>query len=141
MKFFLVLLLISNGVTAHEAGETEAQVGPGKAVEAFDETKGIKLSEKAMKNLEIQTKKVSSALVPSNAILTIKDKTSVFVKTDGWFRMISTKEVKSGDDVVVHGAALLRVAQINVSAETEDDEHEEHSKKDKHDEHEGDDHD
>lgn len=138
MKFILIFIFTSFFVSAHEAGETEVQVGPGKAVEAFDKAKGIKLSEKAIKNLNIQTKKLTSAQAPASAILATQDRTSVFVKQNEWFRSVSTKEVKPGDEVVIQGAALLRVALVNVSSDSEE---EEHHEGEEHNENEGDDHD
>lgn len=137
MKVFLCVLMILNA-SAHEAGETEAQVGPGKAIEAFEESKGIKLSDKATKSLEIQTKKLNSADLPPSALIAIQEKTSVYVKKDGWYKLVSATDVKPGDEVVVRGAALLRVAHINVDTDEGHEDREEHSDKE---EHEGEHHD
>jgi len=138
MKLLLCILTLISHVAAHEAGETEAQVGPGKAIEAFEESKGIKLSDKATKSLEIQTKKMTSAGLPPNALIAIQEKTSVYVKNDGWYRLVSATDVKLGDEVVVRGAALLRVAHINVNTDEGHEDREEHSDEE---EHEGEHHD
>lgn len=140
MKTLMMLIVMSfQQLSAHEAGETEAQIGPGKAVEAFDSHKGIKLSAKAQKTLGIETMKATgkSHTVGQNAVLLTQDKSSVFVKHDGWFkiipvkvqsngqsRIVSSKDIHAGDEIVVGGVALLRVAYMNVAEAEEEHENE-----------------
>jgi len=149
---FIIILAISVHVSAHEAGETQAQIGPGKAVEAVDPKSGIKLSEKARKMLEIQVQKVISTkelTVPRSAILMIQAKSAVYVLREGWFKLIdisaqdlkngnfrvSSNEIKQGDEIVTHGSALIRVAQMNVAVEDEHEEEGHHSDEENHEGH------
>lgn len=148
MKKYLFLILFTVGAHAHEAGETTAQVGEGKAVEAVDEHKGLKLGEKAKKTLNVKTQKVSVLkTLPESSILKITDKRAMYVVRDGWFSLVylSSKPdsfviptgLKPTDEIVISGSALIRVAHINVSDSGED-EHEEHSESESHEEHEKD---
>lgn len=152
MKFLILCIFIPFYVHAHEAGETQAQIGPGKAVEAYDKHTGIKLSAKALKALQVETMKVTSAdpVVPQSAVLMIQSKTALFALRNGWFKRIevkasrdggtykiTSKEIKPGDQIVVRGAPLLRVAEMNVSDvdeehEDKDEEHKEHKEDDDH---------
>jgi len=145
MKTLIILIVMSfQNLSAHEAGETEAQVGPGKAVEAFDSHQGIKLSEKAQKALGIESVKAAGNrhTVEQSAVLLTQDKSSVFVKHKGWFknipvavessgqsRVVTSKDIHAGDEIVVRGVALLRVAYMNVAEveeKHEDEDEDEH---------------
>lgn len=149
---FIIILAISLPVSAHEAGETQAQIGPGKAVEAVDPKNGIKLSEKARKVLEIQLQKVISTkemTVPRTAVLKIQAKSAIYVFRDGWFKLIdidaqdlkngnfrvSSDQIKQGDEIVTHGSALIRVAHMNVAIEDEHEEEGHHSDEENHEGH------
>lgn len=146
MKTFLFLMLFSVGAHAHEAGETTAQVGEGKAVEAVDEHKGLKLGEKAKKTLNVKTQKVSALkTLPESSILKITDRRAIYIVRDGWFNLIYLNSkpesfafpasLKPTDEIVISEGALIRVAHINVS-EAGEDEHEEHEDSESHEENE-----
>ena len=145
---FLVLFTISAHAHAHEAGETTAQIGEGKAVEAVDEHKGLKLGEKAKKTLNVKTQQVGALTkLPDSSILNITDKRAIYVLRDGWFSLIYLDRkpesrafppgLKPTDEIVVSGGALIRVAHINVS-ESGDEEHEGHTENESHEENEKD---
>lgn len=102
-----------------EEEESTGGVGPGNAVTAADEHDGIKLSDKAQKAIGLKTETFISGDVMKSALVFHQDKVSVYRFKDGWFKLISVTELKSGDQIVVSGAALLRVAELDAfSTET-----------------------
>lgn len=138
---YLIVILSFFGplIFAHEGGETTAQIGPGKAVESVDADKGIKLSTKATKMLGIKTVVASVAAkikIPKKAAIHIKESVAVYILRGGLFKFIEVKvlghtaeqltivasDIKNGDQVVVDGAPLLRVAHLNVMT-SDSDEH------------------
>lgn len=136
----LLIFLLSMTAMAHEAGETQAQVGPGQAVESYDEHDGLKLSAKALKTLNIKTIKMTvdaNATVPKSALVNVKEDKSIYILRDGLFKFVTVKinssdtenskittpDLKSGDEIVVSGAPLLRVAHINLIATGSEENH------------------
>ncbi|MBK7546272.1 MAG: hypothetical protein IPI56_11110 [Elusimicrobia bacterium] len=116
----------------HEEGEEEASsgVGPGNAVTATDAEKGLQLSDEAVKTLEIKTQAAPEEFtLPKSAIVTFKDETGVYRLRDGWYKLIEgearpqgvlvrfipqrKKDLRPGDTIVVEGAPLLRVAELD----------------------------
>ncbi len=102
----------------------------GKAVYETSAELGMKLNEKALKNIEVQTKKISPSndqVIPLDSIVNFQDQIGVYRLRDGWFKLINieilnkdnrqatvrTNELKGGDDLVIHGADLLRVAEMD----------------------------
>jgi len=127
---FIICLSVLTA-NAHEGEETEAQIGPGKAVEAYDAIHGLKLSEKAKKSIGISTLKMTKQFlqqIPSSALVKTRGEHAVYTVSNGNFKFIPVEKLVVGDEVVVEGTALLRVAEINVSSSA-DEEHEieEHS--------------
>jgi hypothetical protein len=137
-----LLILFSIFASAHEAGETRAQIGPGQAVESYDEHDGIKLSAKAIKALNIKTlasPMATRTAVPKSALLAVKEDKAVYVLRDGLFKFIpvtvestqgetlkvASPDLKDGDQIVVSGLALLRVTHLNLvgSGKEEHDDH------------------
>lgn len=146
MIYFIFLLSMFQAF-AHEAGETEAQIGEGKAVEAYDPHLGIRISEKSKELFSVKTSTViKGQSLPPSAIVRIQDRKTVYIEHDGRFKLIDMAEAKPGDKVVSSGAALVRVAEMNVAGDEEhtDDEHGEEKEEGHEDEHghdHGDDHD
>lgn len=116
----------------HEEEEFSSSVGPGNAVTAADENQGIQLSDKAQRTLEIRLQPVTSSL-PKSAVVTSKEETGVYRFRDGWFKRIEgeivdtgsarvtfrprrASDFKKGDQIVVNGAPLLRVAELDAFA-------------------------
>lgn len=116
----------------HEEGEEEASsgVGPGNAVTATDAEKGLQLADEAVKTLEIKTQAAPEEFtLPKSAIVTFKDETGVYRLRDGWYKLIEgearpqgvlvrfipqrKKDLRPGDTIVVEGAPLLRVAELD----------------------------
>ena len=120
------------GKEGYEEGEEEASsgVGPGNAVTATDAEKGLQLSDEAVKTLGIKTQAVPEEFtLPKSAIVTFKDETGVYRLRDGWYKLIEgearpqgvlvrfipqrKKDLRPGDTIVVEGAPLLRVAELD----------------------------
>ncbi|MGE3341736.1 MAG: hypothetical protein AB7J46_07665 [Candidatus Altimarinota bacterium] len=94
------------------------------------EANGIKLSEKASQNLNLRLATVLNdgvSKVPTSALVKFQDFLAVYRKRDGWFKMveveprfqdqkalISSKDIKAGDELVVENASLLRVVDLDV---------------------------
>lgn len=123
MKALLLLLALLAptslvaGSDHEDEGHEEAgssSVGPDKAVTAAEESKGIRLSDKARAAINIRTEKVgASGKVPPSALLKSGDETFVYWARDGWFKRIRPATVDAGDEIVVEGVALLRVAELD----------------------------
>lgn len=141
-----VLLLISAISMAEEEEGAGAKVGPGKAVEAVGK-EGLRLSSKAAAAIGLKTAPLSGNSpfrVPISSLVFFRDEQGVYRLRAGWLKLveveldgktakdglIESKELRSGDAVVVSGAALLRVAELNVASGEahDDDEHEEKEK-------------
>lgn len=133
MKFGLILSslilfsVLSRG--EEEVGASKERVGPGKAVEAANEKEGFKLSEKAQKGMSLTFAKVTSnnLTVPAQALVSFQDFSAIYRLRDGWFRLVevepnfhgqsatfATKELKSGDQVVIRGGGSLRVIELDI---------------------------
>lgn len=120
------------GKEGHEEGEEEASsgVGPGNAVTAADREKGLQFSDEAVKTLGIKTQDAPEEFtLPKSAIVTFKDETGVYRLRDGWYKLIEgearprgllvrfishrKKDLRPSDQIVVEGAPLLRVAELD----------------------------
>lgn len=109
----------------HEAGP---QVGPDKGITAADEHEGIKLSPEAEKNFEITRVKASAGAteLPRAAVVTAGIEVNLFRYRSGFYKRIDfdfvqksgekvtvrSKELRSGDEIVVNGLGYLRIAEI-----------------------------
>lgn len=96
-----------------EEEESTGGVGPGNAVTAADEHDGIKLSDKAKKVIGLNTEIFGGGDVMKSALVFHQDHVSVYRFKDDWFKLIPVAELKVGDQVVVSGTALLRVAELD----------------------------
>ena len=132
LKSILIVSTFSSGFAwAAEEGEApKARIGPGKAILEATMENGLRLSEKAVLNLEIQLspiKQSGSITVPTTALVKFQDFYAVYRKRDGWFKMVEvepqisngvsiifSKELKVGDELVVANAELLRVVDLDV---------------------------
>lgn len=126
---------------AHEEGEEHGEhhdeheeepsggVGPDKAVTAASKEMGIQLSEKAIDALEIKTAPVKSGKdieLPDSALVLYQAESGIYVFRKGWFKLIpvhvlskkpqtvrvDSSQIQTGDQVVVSGVPLLRVAEL-----------------------------
>lgn len=103
--------------------------GPGKAVLEASKEEGIKLSEKAKATIGIKTIRLSANLeIARAALIHERGEFGVYVKKGEWFKYIevgadnpsssnvkieSTK-IRAGDEIVVSGVSLLRLAELNI---------------------------
>lgn len=108
-------------------------VGAGKAVEAIDHDKGMKLSAKAAATLGVKTAPVAGSdpyRVQAASLVFFQDEVGVYRLRDGWLKLIEvqvvekskkdavvrTREMKRGDQIVVAGTALIRVTELDLSS-------------------------
>ena len=158
-KLILILFLISMPAYPHGGGEeAPPNVGPGKGIESYDEHDGMKLSKEAIKQFKIESNSLPSGTswtLPKTAVVFSLAQTFIFKESDRVFQKvkvdvkpkdslnvtISAKNLKAGDLVVVKGVPFLRVAEIDVTAGGEEDEHghgkesDEHKENEKHEGH------
>lgn len=127
---FIIFSTISISLWADEETASKSpSVGPDKAVLEASPEKGIKLSDKAKTTLGVQTQRISKNLsVPHAALIFERNEIGIYVKHGDFYKYlevevknttspqstIESPKVKEGDDVVIEGAALLRLAEINV---------------------------
>jgi len=118
----------------HDGHDHNESSGTGKAVLKADEKKGIQLSEKALETIGIKVKILSRFRagaanrynVPSASLVYYEDKSGIYIRRGPWFNLIDVKIIKKGrkittirtsgaamgDLIVVHGSALMRLAQL-----------------------------
>ncbi len=112
----------------HGEHEESAQVGPDKGILEASEMEGFKLSPEAEKNFGLSRVKVSSDSIelPRSAIVTAVAEVNVFRYRSGFYKRIDfsevnrsqgkvrirSKDIKPGDEIVVHGLGFLRIAEI-----------------------------
>lgn len=112
----------------HDEHEESAQVGPDKGILEANETEGFKLSPEAEKNFELSRIRVSGGTVelPKRAIVTAVAEVNVFRYRSGFYKRIDftevgrsqdkirilSKDMKPGDEIVIHGLGFLRIAEI-----------------------------
>lgn len=117
MKTLVLIALLAAGAWASEEHEESggARTGEGKAVLAATGERGLKLSDKAIKRLGIKTAKLASpSRIPRSALVQTAEETSVFVVREGWFKRVHADDLKGGELIVIAGAPLLRVAELDV---------------------------
>lgn len=126
----IIVALSTNSGHAEESEAPKTRIGPGKAVLEAIEANGIKLSEKATQNLNLRFVSVLNdgvSKVPASALVKFQDFLAVYRKRDGWFKMveveprfqditalITSKDLRAGDELVVENASLLRVVDLDV---------------------------
>jgi hypothetical protein len=124
--FFLMFFLIISSLSKDGFAEQR----PGKAVYETSSELGMKLNEKALKNIEVRTKKIDRITllsIPIEGLVFFQNHIGVYRLRDGWFKLIKvqvmkkndseatiqTSELRSGDEIAIHGADLLRVAELD----------------------------
>lgn len=124
-----------SGEGGHEE-ESTGGVGHDNAVTTANEEKGIQLAPKAVQAIGLQTTEISETKVPESALVFYQDKVGVYRLRDGWYRLIPLNravdgggyalpgaEFLPGDRLVIAGAALLRVAELDAFSEEVGHEH------------------
>lgn len=109
--------------------EENSQVGPGKGIVSASEEEGIQISPEAEKNFEIKRIAVPASLqleLPKSAIVTAGTEINVFRYRNGHYKRIDfstvnkaegritikSVDLKAGDEIVIQGTGLLRIAEI-----------------------------
>lgn len=125
--FFLFTLL---SILCSESGIVLAEERKGKAVYETSTELGMKLTDKALVNIEVKTMGLISdreAKVPSESLVYFQDYVGVYRLRDGWwklikvsikskalnFSVIQSNDLKAQDQIVVHGADLMRVSELD----------------------------
>lgn len=120
------------GGEEHEEEEANPNVGPGKGVEAFGK-EGMKLSAKAAANLGFKTAPIAGSgavKVPASALVFFQDEVGVYRSRGGWIKLVEvklgertrrdavvlSKELKPGDQLVIVGAAAIRVIELDLTS-------------------------
>ncbi|MEK2646329.1 hypothetical protein [Bdellovibrio sp. BCCA] len=137
MKKILVVICMAIygwAVVASEGHDHEenASVGPDKGIISFDEHDGFKLSSEAIKNFDLKTVALKGSNpweVPANAVLYSGEEVNVYRLRDGFYKRIDfdliskngsqikikSKDLQTGDELVVQGVGFLRTAEIVAS--------------------------
>lgn len=112
----------------HGHGGGGKAVGEGKAIVEISEEKGFKLSKEAIKTLELKLLNVDSDefLIEKTTLVTSKKLKGVYRFRGGFFKLlpvelkkevngkylVKVKGVDFGDQIVINGVGLLRVADV-----------------------------
>lgn len=104
------------------------KIGSGQAIEELSKNEGFRLSKKAIETLDIKTTKIGSDFkIPSKSLIHERGEVGIYVLRGDFFKFVEievlseqTKDVKIesskirlGDQIVVQGASLLRLAEID----------------------------
>lgn len=117
----------SNSHGEHE--EENSQIGQGKGIVSASETEGIQISVEAEKNFEIKRVKFLESTIfeiQKSAIVTAGTEVNLYRFRNGYYKrvdfdlikksektiFIKSKDLKNGDEIVIHGTGLLRIAEI-----------------------------
>jgi len=124
------LFILIGAAFALSSFATHAEERRGKAVFETSTNLGMKLTDKALINIEVKTMKLDSTgdyNLPPESIVHFQDQVGVYRRRDGWFRLIKIQilknsdrevsvrstELRAGDELVIHGADLLRVSEMD----------------------------
>lgn len=97
----------------HEEEESTGGVGPHNAVTAADAHDGITLSPAAIECIGFATAVYDGQLIPKAALIFYQDKVGIYRLRDGWFKLVPADDLRLGDQIVVQGTGLLRVAELD----------------------------
>ncbi|MGE3681030.1 MAG: hypothetical protein AB7G93_04830 [Bdellovibrionales bacterium] len=131
-NLFIIFVLIFAFKAFGEGVEEgkKGRVGPGKAVIEASEKEGLRISEKALKNLDLEfvTASNGAALtVPMTALVHFQDFSAIYRERGGWFKMIeiepvirgstalfTSKDISPGDRIVTRNSGFIRVIDLDV---------------------------
>lgn len=132
MKYLILtlsLLFVIKGFAEEAEEGKKDRVGAGKAVQEASEKEGLKLSVKAIKNLELEfiTAANSSLTIPRSALVHFQDFAAIYRERAGWFKMVeiepvirgllvqfSSKDILPGDRIVTKNAGFIRVIDLDI---------------------------
>lgn len=127
--FYLRVALALTAVLTIRCWGLEDTTPVEKAILEASQDRGIRLSDKARKTIGIATSPILSKgphSVTQTSMVYYQDKVGIYRLREGWFKLIElsdiertssgfvlrTFELQSGDEIVVRGTALLRVAEM-----------------------------
>ena len=107
-----------------------AELRSGKAVYETSNEKGMKLTERALKNIEVKTTKATGSTQHSlskESLVYFQDEIGVYRLRENWFKLVKiqvikkglsevtirSSELQNGDEIAIHGADLLRVSEMD----------------------------
>lgn len=109
-------------------GESSKAVGKGKAIEVVDEKNGFKLSSEALKTLKLKLQNVDGDefLIDKSTLVVSKELKGLYRFRAGFFKfhpvelkkevngkyLVKVPGVEFGDQIVINGTGLLRVADV-----------------------------
>ena len=103
---------------AHE-DEKSASVGPGLAILEADETRGIKLNEKAVKRLRLEFSPARASNkgfeVPSASVIGQRGETLLYVRRDDWLTMVKVEVLSRAKDRAFIKSENLKAEELVVS--------------------------
>lgn len=116
-----------HGGHGHEEGNEN--IGPGKGIVSASEEEGFQISPQAEKNFEIKRFQVPGSAqfeIPKTAIVTAGTEVNLYRYRDMHYKrvdfvfvskgdkkvIVKSKDLKAGDEIVVLGTGLLRIAEI-----------------------------
>lgn len=143
MKSFKVILAIILFLTqliwaSEIKGEdTNVEIKKGGAIMAFSKDDGFKLSNKAMKNLDITFSRLKGNLsweIPKSALIRIKHSVGVYRRWNGWITMvlvnvlsqtkdtvtIKSVDLENKDEIAISGVLFLRMTDADLNSDTVD---------------------
>ena len=132
----LLAVLLCLALTAMNCFGADTETPVNKAVLKTSKDLGFSLSDIARKTIGITTtpiESVGSHLVADAGMVRHLDKIGVYRLRDGWFKLldvkilqqtpagfvVSTSDLTKGDELVVQGVALLRVAEMEAFSDGE----------------------
>jgi hypothetical protein len=117
----------------HHEEEGAKNVGPDKGIISFDEHEGFVLSKEALANFDIKSVSVKGKepwSLPTSALLLTGDEKNMYrlrgntfkridiqiVRKDSNIVQIKSKDLQTGDSIVIQGVGFLRVAELDVTS-------------------------
>ena len=131
ISFFCLSLINITYATEVSKEKMPSGVGPGKAILEATKKEGLRLSEKALKNLEVVTAPIPSSgslRLSLSSLIYSQSEVGVYRLRTGWFKYIEVKiisktpteaivrtsELRPSDQVAISGGDLLKLADLNV---------------------------
>jgi hypothetical protein len=133
----MLVLIISIASTTSSASDATVKLKAGGAVTAFIKEDGFKLTDIALRNLEVNFNVLpagSTWEIPKSSLVRVKKSIGVYRRYDGWITMvlvsvinkskntvtIKSVDLQSGDDVAVSGVTFLRMTDSDLNSDTVD---------------------
>lgn len=133
MKYLLLvacLLFAPKGFSEEAEEGKKGRVGPGKAVVEASEKEGLRLSDKAVKNLDLDfivVSKSSTIMIPVSSLIHFQDFSAIYRERAGLFKMVeiepvirgtsahfTSKDILPEDRIVTKNAGFIRVIDLDV---------------------------